>query len=154
VADTPPPPPPPPANPGPLPVPPDPEPRTVEVRHVHEILLTSPDPDPEPSPRLWERLWDLLVTWRMIVAIIAALTPWARGRSPVGIWAHTLHQARTEAGIGAAYVIAGVAIAAAWGLDRHTGRAVPRFLLATALVGGLGVLNWFDPILALTGVHR
>ncbi|MFI5687869.1 hypothetical protein [Streptomyces sp. NPDC051636] len=151
---TPPPPPPPPADSGPLPVPPAPEPRTVEVRHVHEIVLTSPDPDPEPGPRLWERAWDALVTWRMIVAIIVAFLPWANGRSPVGIWGHTVHQARTEAGIGAAYVIAGVALAAAWGLDRHTGRAVPRFLLVTALVGGLGVLNWFDPILALTGVHR
>jgi hypothetical protein len=135
-----------------MPVPPDPEPRIVEVRHVHEVILTSADPDPEPRPRLWERLWDRLFTWRMVVAILAAVTPWAYGQSPVGLWSHTVHQARTDAGIGAAYVIAGVALAAAWALDRHTGRVVPRFLLITASLGAFGVLHWWDPILALTGV--
>lgn len=144
-------PPPPPPMP---PVPVDPEPRTVEVRHTHEIVMTWADPDPEPAPRLWERLWDRLVTWRMIAAILAALLPWLGGQSPVGAWSHTVHQARTEAGIGAAYVIAAVAIAATWGLDRHTGRVVPRFLFVTALLGALGVLHWYDPILLLTGVHR
>lgn len=147
----PPPPPPPPAAPAPVP---DPDRRTVEVRHVHEIVLTSPDPDPQPSPRLWERLWDALITWRMLVAILAALIPWADGHSPVGIWAHTLHLARTEAGILAAYVIAAVALTTAWTLDKRTSRAVPRFLLVTALLGALGVADWFDPILALTGVSR
>jgi hypothetical protein len=88
----------------------------------------------------------------MIVAVIAALAPWAGGQSPVGLWSHTVHQARTEASIGAAYVIAGVAIAATWGLDRHTGRALPRFLLVTASLGAFGVLHWWDPILLLTGV--
>ncbi|MFI2761374.1 hypothetical protein ACH5A3_21270 [Streptomyces echinatus] len=147
---TPPPPPPvmtPPAPPAP---PPSPPPAEVVVRHVHEVL-----PVVEERPqRVWERLWDALVTWRMLAALLAALLPWAGGRSPVGIWAHTVHQARTEASIGAAYVIAGVAIAAAWGLDRHTGRAVPRFLLVTALIGALGVLDWFDALTLLTGVHR
>ncbi|WP_225840293.1 hypothetical protein [Streptomyces sp. NK08204] len=152
---TPPPPPPPiPTDPDPLPGPRGPEPRTVEVRHVHEILLTSPDPDPKPDPRWWEHAWEALVTWRMVAAILAALLPWTNGRSPVGIWAHTVHQARTEASIGAAYVIAGVALTAAWALDRRTGRAVPRFLFVTALLGALGVLDWFDPILVQTGVHR
>lgn len=151
---TPPPPPPPPVVPGPPPSMPGPEPvpQAVVVRHVHEVLLVAPEE--ERPPRLWERLWDRLVTWRMLVAILLALTPWAGGHSPVGIWGHTVHQARTEAGVGAAYLIAGVAITAAWALDRRTGRAVPRFLLVTALIGGLGVLDWFDPILALTGVHH
>ncbi|WP_435279150.1 hypothetical protein [Streptomyces sp. 1222.5] len=151
---TPPPPPPPPADPFPLPHPPDPEPRPVEVRHVHEIVLTSADPDPEPDPRWWERLWDTLVTWRMVVAILAALLPWLNGQSPVGVWAHTLHLARGEATPLAAYVIAAVAIACAWGLDRRTGKVVPRFLLVTAMLGALGVLDWYDPVLFLTGVHR
>ncbi|MFF8910187.1 hypothetical protein [Streptomyces olivaceoviridis] len=143
-------PPPPPAPPVPAP----PAPAPVVVHHVHEVVLVAPEPEPERPPRLWERLWDWLFTRRMIAAILAALVPWAGGRSPVGIWAHTVHQARTEAGILAAYVIATVAIAAAWGLDRHTGRAVSRFLLVTALLGSLGVFDWFDPITALTGVHR
>lgn len=121
---------------------------------IHEIVV-APPPEPEPEqPRLWARLWDRLVTWRMLAALGAALVPWAGGQSPVGIWSHTVNQARTEAGIGAAYVIAGVAIAAAWALDRHTGRAASRFLLVTASLGALGVLHWWDPLLLLTGVQR
>ncbi|MFE2382185.1 hypothetical protein [Streptomyces misionensis] len=151
---TPPPPPPPPAIPDPPPPAPEPDPipRAVLVRHVHEHVLVPVEE--ERQPRLWERLWDQLMSWRMLTAILAALTPWADGRSPVGIWGHTVHQARTEAGIGAAYVIAGVAIAVTWALDRKTGRAIPRFLLVTALVGGFGVLDWFDALTLLTGVHR
>lgn len=152
TAPTPPPPPPPP--PPPVAVVPSPAPQPIEVRHVHEVLLVVPEPEPERGPRLWERLWDALVTWRMLVAILAALLPWYEGRSPVGIWAHTVHRARTEAGVGAAYLIAGVAIATTWALDRHTGRVVPRFLLVTALIGGFGVLDWFDALTLITGVHR
>lgn len=153
------PPPPPPTVAAPVPVPPDPEPRIVEVRHVHEVVLTSPDPDPEPRPRVWERLWERLCTWRMAVAVLAAVVPWVGGQSPVGLWSHTVHQARAEAGIGGAYVIAGVAVAVAWVIDRRSsppgepGRAVPRFLLVTASLGALGVLHWWDPILMLTGVN-
>ncbi|MFJ4624251.1 hypothetical protein [Streptomyces sp. NPDC088812] len=131
--------------------PPPPPPGPVEVRHIHEVLLVLPEPEPEPRP-LWTRLWDRLATWRMGGAILAALTPWAGGQSPVGIWAHTVHQARTEASVGAAYILASVALGAAWTLDRRTGRAVPRFLLVTAALGGLGVLHWWDPIQMLTGV--
>jgi len=135
--------------------PPPPPPAPVEVRHVHEVVLVAPEPQEEEPPRLWERLWDAVVSWRLIAALLAALLPWAGGRSPVGIWGHTVHQARTEAGIGAAYVIAGLAVTAAWGLDRHSGgRLIPRFLLVTALVGGLGVLDWFDSITLFTGVTR
>lgn len=149
---TPPPPPPPvipPAAPWPPPAPP---PGPIEVR-VTVDLAPIPEPEPEPEPGLWARLWDWLVTWRMISAILAALLPWAAGQSPVGIWSHTVHQARAEAGVGAAYVIAAVALAAAWGLDRHTGRWVPRALLVTASLGAFGVLHWYDPILLITGVH-
>ncbi|WP_330236137.1 hypothetical protein [Streptomyces sp. NBC_00566] len=156
----PPPPPAPPAVPTPPPplLPPPPGPvAAMVVHHVHELLLVQPEP---PRPRLWERLWDWLFTWRMLAAIAAALIPWAGGRSPVGIWGHTVHQARAEAGVLAAYVIAVVALAAAWALDAHSsppgqpGRAIPRFLLVTALLGALGVLSWWDPIELLTGVHR
>ncbi|WP_234307875.1 hypothetical protein [Streptomyces sp. NBRC 110035] len=144
---------PPPAPPAaPPPVPPTPGPQDVVVRHIHEIVLAPQEPEPEPGPRLWERLWDRLATWRMAVALLAALTPWAGGQSPVGLWSQTVHQARVEAGIPAAYIIATVAVLAAWALDRHTGRAVPRALLITASLGALGVLHWWDPILMLTGV--
>ena len=154
----PPPPPPPPAAPASMPVAPDPGARIVEVRHVHQVILTSPDPDPEPRPRLWERLWERLFTWRMVVAILAAVVPWVNGQSPVGLWSHTVHLARTESGILAAYTIAGVALVATWAIDHHSSppgqpsRALPRFLLVTALLGAFGVLHWWDPILMLTGV--
>jgi hypothetical protein len=145
------PPPPPPVIPPAAPWPPPPPPSgPIEVRVTVDL---APLPEPEPEPGTWSRLWDRLVTWRMISAILAALLPWAAGRSPVGIWSHTVHQARTEASIGAAYVIAAVALTAAWALDRRTGRWIPRFLLVTASLGALGVLHWFDPITALTGVH-
>ncbi|MDX3681385.1 hypothetical protein [Streptomyces scabiei] len=129
--------------------PPAPTPGPIEVRVT---VAPAPIPEPDPAPGPWARLWDRLVTWRMISAILAALLPWANGQSPVGIWSHTVHQARTEAGIAAAYVIATVALTAAWALDRRTGRWLPRFLLVTASLGALGVLHWWDPILALTGV--
>ncbi|WP_432136809.1 hypothetical protein [Streptomyces sp. bgisy154] len=145
------PPPPPPAVPDPPLFPPAPDPAPVEIHHTHEVVLTWADDDPDPDP-WWARAWDRLTAWRMLLAIVAALTPWLGGHSPVGLWAHTVHQARTEASVPAAYIIAAVAVAAAWVLDRRTGRAVPRFLLVTALLGALGVLHWWDPILLLTGV--
>lgn len=146
-----PPPPPPPAVATPPVWPPPPPSGPIEVRVTVDLVAPA---EPEPEPGLLARIWDWLVTWRMVSAILAALLPWAAGRSPVGIWSHTVHQARTEAGIGAAYVIAGVAITAAWALDRHTGRWLPRFLLVTAGLGAFGVLHWYDPILLLTGVTR
>jgi hypothetical protein len=134
---------------------PPPPPGPIEV---HVTVDLAPPPEPEPTPPWWARAWDYavdrLLTWRMGGAIAAALLPWAGGQSPVGIWSHTVHQARTEASIGAAYVIAGVAIGAAWALDRHTGRVIPRFLLVTTSLGATGVLHWWDPILLLTGVSR
>lgn len=146
-------PPPPPVVTSPPPaVPPPPPPAEIVHRHVHEVVLVSVEE--ERPPRLWERLYDALVTWRMLVALLTALVPWAGGRSPVGIWSGTVHEARTEAGILAAYIIAIAAIAATWVLDRRTGRAVPRALLVTALLGALGVLHWWDPFQFLTGVHR
>ncbi|MBZ6250553.1 hypothetical protein KVH27_19495 [Streptomyces olivaceus] len=151
-----------PAPPPPAPPPPavrtDPDPAPVEIRHTHEVLLTWADPEPEPDPPLWARVWDWLwahlITWRMLLAILAALTPWLAGDSPVSLWSHTVHQLRAEAGILAAYVVAGGALTTAFVLDRRTGRALPRFLLVTTAVGALGVFDWWDPILALTGVAR
>ncbi|MFE7273025.1 hypothetical protein [Streptomyces sp. NPDC057623] len=139
--------------PAPPPVAPPPPPAPIEVRHVHEVLLVVPDTEDEP-PTLWERLWDKLATWRMLVALLLALLPWAGGNSPVGIWSRTVHQARTEAGISAAYIVASVAVVATWALDRSTGRFLPRFLFVTASLGAFGVLHWYDPILLLTGVTR
>lgn len=132
----------------PEPPPPDPP----EVRVTVDLGVPA-EPEPEPE-RWWSRVWDRIVTWRMLCAILAALLPWLNGQSPVGAWSHTVQQARTEAGVPAAYIIAGAALTAAWTLDRRTGRVVPRFLLVTTSLGALGVLNWWDPFLLLTGVSR
>ncbi|MFJ5176692.1 hypothetical protein ACIP68_23005 [Streptomyces griseoviridis] len=147
------PPPPPPVVPATAPPPPPPPPE-IHVRHIHEVVA-APAPAEEP-PRLWTRLWDTLVTWRLFGAVLLALIPWLGGRSPVGAWGHTVHQARVEAGVLAAYVTAAVAIAVTWLWDRHTGqkRFLPRFFLVTALLGSLGVLSWLDPLTLLTGVTR
>ncbi|GGS81863.1 hypothetical protein [Streptomyces griseoviridis] len=148
-------PPPPPAAPPWPGFPPPPPPGPIEV---HVTLLPLPLPEPEPEPRWWERVWDYvtdrLITWRMTIALALSVTPWVAGQSPVGLWSRTVHAARDEASIGGAYVLAGVAVAAAWALDRHTGRTVPRALLVTASLGATGVVHWWDPILALTGVSR
>ncbi|MDT0477377.1 hypothetical protein RM863_35175, partial [Streptomyces sp. DSM 41014] len=148
-----PPPPPPPAPVTPAAPPPPPLPAAV-VHHVHEVVLIPPPPQEPPRRPLWARLWDALVTWRFLGAILLALLPWLGGRSPVGAWGHTVHQARTEGGILAAYVLAVLAVALAWLWDRQTKqqRFLPRFAFVTALLGGLGVLNWTDPIALLTGV--
>ncbi|MBZ6250371.1 hypothetical protein KVH27_18545 [Streptomyces olivaceus] len=151
-------PPPPPVVPPAAPVPADPEPVPPPqvVHHVHEVLLVTPDPEPEPPlwARVWDWLWAHLVTWRMLLAILAALTPWLAGDSPVSLWSHAVHQLRTDAGVLAAYVVAGGALTTAWALDRRTGRVLPRFLLVTTAVGALGVFDWWDPFLAFTGVAR
>ncbi|MGX1221986.1 hypothetical protein [Streptomyces ambofaciens] len=150
--------PPPPPPPGPAPVRIDPAPGPVEIHHTHEVVLTWADPDPDRDPPLWARVWDWLwehlVTWRMLAAVLAALVPWVYGDSPVSLWAGAVHQLRDEAGILAAYVVATGALTTAWFLDRRTGRVVPRFLLVTTAVGAFGVFAWWDPILVLTGVAR
>jgi hypothetical protein len=143
----PPPPPPPPAMPVPPPVPPPP----AEV--IVHVVYPLP-PEPELVPPWWGRAWDWLAQWRVLTALGTALIPWMGGTSPVGAWAHTLHQARTEAGIVPGYVIAGTALAATWALDRRTGRWLPRVLYTTALVGSFGAVAWWDPIQAITGVSR
>lgn len=152
-----PPPPPPPAVPEPPPAAPAPEPRprvaTVRHVHVHEVLLVAPEPAPEEEPPgLLARAWDWLCDWRLATAVGAAVTPWMAGHSPVSAWAHTLATCRTEASTGAAYVLAGAALAGTWALNR-TNRWVPRALFVTALIGSTGAMSWFDPITALTGVH-
>lgn len=138
------------------PVPPAPVPPPQVVHYVHEVHLVTPEPEPDLPlwARVWDWLWKHLVTWRMLLAILAALVPWLNGNSPVSLWAGAVHQLRDEAGILAAYVVAAGALTTAWALDRRTGRVLPRFLLVTTAVGAFGVFDWWDPILALTGVAR
>jgi hypothetical protein len=150
---TPPPPPRPPAAPPVLPPVPIPPPTPIEVRVT--VDLAPPAEVEEERPGALARLWAQVASWRLAVAAGAALLPWLGGSSPITAWAHTLHTAREEAGLGAAYVIAGVTLGGATFVYRRSAsRFLPTFILVTASVGALGVLDWWDPIQALTGVTR
>ncbi|MFJ3630477.1 hypothetical protein ACIPQ3_30735 [Streptomyces albidoflavus] len=144
----------PPAPRPPAPAPPSDPPPPIEV-HVTLDLLPAEEPEP-PSrwARLMDWLWDRLTDWRLLLAVLAALTPWLSGESPVGAWAATLHAARTEAGLGPAYLIAAVALAVTWVANRRSERWLPRFAFTVALIGATGVLDLFDIVTLLTGVHR
>ncbi|MEW2351453.1 hypothetical protein AB0904_27770 [Streptomyces sp. NPDC006684] len=152
---TPPPPPRPPATP-PVPPPPPapvPPPAPIEVRVT--VDLAPPAEIEEERPGALARLWAQVASWRLAVAAGAALLPWLGGSSPATAWAHTVHTLRAEAGLGAAYTVAGLALGGAVLVYRHSsGRSLPTFFLITASVGALGVLDWWDPIVALTGVPR
>ncbi|MEV5977515.1 hypothetical protein [Streptomyces sp. NPDC052114] len=146
---TPPPPPPPaavPPTPAPAP-PPAPAPGTIEVRVTYAPMPV------EPEPSRWQWLWNWLRPWQSLAASAIALAPAFNGRSMATGWAYALNDARTTQSITAAYVLAAVAIGVALLLDR-TRRFLPRVLLVTAVVGSLGVLDWWDPFLLLTGVSR
>ncbi|MFD9151553.1 hypothetical protein [Streptomyces diastaticus] len=148
------PPPAPPTPPAPRPPAPEPPPPgPIEVR-VTVDLLPVEEPDP---PSRWARLVDWVCArctdWRLLSAVLAALAPWLGGTSPVGAWAATLHDARTEAGLPAAYLVAAVALAVAWAINRR-GRWLGRFAFTTALIGATGVLDLYDLVLLLTGVPR
>ncbi|MVO84172.1 hypothetical protein GPA10_05145 [Streptomyces sp. p1417] len=145
------PPPPPPAAPAPPPPPPPPPPShpgTIEVRITYE-----PPVPVEPTPSRWQWLTDWLRPWQSLVAAGIALLPAFDGYSLATGWGAALHDARTTESIGAAYVLAGAGIGMALLLDR-TGRLLPRALLVTSMVGALGVMDWWDPFLMLTGVSR
>jgi hypothetical protein len=145
----PPPPPPPPPRWYALPDPPPPAPLDVRVT----VDLVYPTPEPEPA-RDWSWLWAWLRPWQTIAAAaIAALPVLPHGYSPITEWAYVLHQCRTEASTGAAYVLAGVGLGVTLLLDR-SGTWWARMLLVTAVIGATGAMSWFDPVTALTGVTR
>ncbi|WAL93975.1 hypothetical protein [Streptomyces sp. Je 1-369] len=146
---TPPPPPAPPAAATPPPPwwPPPPAPGTIELRVTYAPVPV------EPEPSRWQWLWNWLRPWQSLAAAGIALLPVFDGYSLATGWGAALHDARTTASVGAAYVLAGVGIGAALLLDR-TGRLLHRALLVTSMVGALGVMDWWDPFLFLTGVSR
>ncbi|EGJ77709.1 hypothetical protein STTU_4920 [Streptomyces sp. Tu6071] len=130
-----------------------PPPAPIEVRVVVD-LAPPPEVEEEP-PGALARLWAQVASWRLAVAAGTALLPWLGGSSPATAWAHTVHTLRAEAGLGAAYTVAGLALGGAVLVYRRSsGRSLPTFFLVTASVGALGVLDWWDPIQALTGVSR
>jgi hypothetical protein len=140
----------------PVPPPPDP-PAEVIHRHIHEVLLVPAEP--APAPTRWDRLWAWLRTlghpWQLVAALAAAVVPIPGvGYSLGTTWAYVVHQTRLDHGVGWGYALAGSALAAAGTALARRGGALRLALLAVAFVGGLGAISLFDPITALTGVHR
>ncbi|MEU9498226.1 hypothetical protein [Streptomyces sp. NPDC048196] len=144
------PPPPPPAAPW-LPAAPPPDPGPIEVRVTVDLI--GPQPEPEPERRDWSWLTSRVRPWASLISGVVVLGPWFGGTSAVGAWSRAMHDARTEAGILPAYIIAGTALAIAFYADDRRPRWWTRGALLVALVGGTGAMAWFDPVTALTGVR-
>lgn len=149
---TPPPPPPPPAAPEPPAAPP-------QVIHViHEIVLGPPEPDEEPPTR-WDRVWAWMKTlgrpWQIALALGATVVPIPPGRySAATTWAYVVHQTRLDHGPGWGYALGGGALALAATAVVRRGGVLRLTLLSIAFIGSIGAISLYDPITALTGVHR
>ncbi|MDJ0460608.1 hypothetical protein [Streptomyces sp. H27-C3] len=149
-APFPPPPPPPVAAPPRTPWPDPPPPGPIQVRVTVDL---APAPEPERSRWDFGWLWAWLRPWQSLVAAGLAVAPFFGGDSLISAWSVTLDTARAEAGVPAAYVLGGTALGLAFLADKYRGHLLARVLLITAMVGGTGALDWFDPITALTGVR-
>ena len=146
------------AAPPPPPPPAVPPPAAVEIHHVHtHIVVAADEPEPEPESR-WSRLWDwatsIAAPWKITAALAGAVIPipWT-GYSAVTTWAFTLSEAR-EMHVDFAYGLGGAALLLTVQRFRRTHGLFALWGVAVAGVGFSGAMDWFDPITALTGVHR
>ncbi|WP_282795162.1 hypothetical protein [Streptomyces sp. CC224B] len=139
------------ATPSPAPAP-EPAAVDVDVRVTVDQPIT--DHEQHQARRDWSWLWGHLRPLHTLTAGAVALVPVFGGWSMVTGWAVTLHSMRDDAGVGAAYSTAALALAVAVALDWNRRRWLTRLISITALVGGLGVLDWYDPVWFLTGVDR
>lgn len=122
-----------------------------------------PPPPDRPAPPATadddEPHWDLrrLLHWpyaRPTTGAAAALIPWYAGQSAATRWGAVLTQARTEAGIGAAWVIAGLGLTVTAFLV-HRRRGWPSYaLLVCAFVGTVAMAHPYDIVTFFTGVTR
>ncbi|AMM12347.1 hypothetical protein Salbus254_5919 [Streptomyces albidoflavus] len=128
-------------------------PPPIQVHVTVDLTPVEEPPPPTRTQRVVDWLWDRCTDWRLLSAVLAALAPWLNGTSPAGAWAATLHDARTEAGLPAAYLLAAAALGITWAINRR-GRWAGRFSFTVAFVGALGVLDPYDLVFLLTGVPR
>lgn len=141
--------PPPPPNPHPAPEPPPAEPGVIEVRVTYAPYPTAPEPDPS----WWQRLTAIAPAWQLAAVLLLALFPIPGvGHSIATVWAYTVGEAR-QFGIPHAYALALTPLLFAGRAFTRTRSLRSLFVLAVALVGLTGAVDWFDPITALTGVH-
>ncbi|GCD46132.1 hypothetical protein [Streptomyces paromomycinus] len=145
-----PPPPPPVVPPRTQPWPDPPPPGPVEVRVTVDLVRP---PEPEPSRWRWDWLTARLRPWASLISAVVVLGPWFGGHSIAGAWSATLHEARTEAGLLPAYLLAIGAGALVFFADDRRPRWWTRGALIVGLVGGTGAMGWYDPVTLLTGVR-
>ncbi|MFD7016100.1 hypothetical protein [Streptomyces sp. NPDC059928] len=150
-----PPPPPPPVSPPPWYAFPDPPaPGPLDVRVTVDLVYPPAEPEPVPPSRDWSWLWQWARPVQTLVTAGIAAVPWLpHGRSLITEWAECLHQCRSEASTGGAYVLAGVGLGLAFILDRSR-RWWARTLLVTTVIGATGAMDWYDAVTAVTGVTR
>jgi hypothetical protein len=101
--------------------------------------------------------WRRLMHWpyaRPTVGAGVALIPWFGAYSPATWWGSVLTQARTEAGVGAAWVIAGVGLTVAAVLVNRR-RTWPAYAALTcAFIGTIAMASPFDIVQFVTGVQK
>ncbi|WP_372352646.1 hypothetical protein [Streptomyces sp. KL116D] len=108
----------------------------------------------EPRERRdWSWVWQWIRPWQTVTAGAVAVLPLFNGWSLATGWARALHAMRDDT-IGGAYTTAVMALALTYALDLRRRRWLLRLALITTAIGSLGVLDWFDPITFVTGVHR
>lgn len=123
------------------------------VHHYVHVVLPGPVPLP-PEPRFeWSRLWSWLRT-RHWVGAAAALAPVFMGQSLATGWGAQLRDARTNAGIGGAWVIALAVTTIAVTAARRRPTWYASALVTTALFGTAAMASPFDLVTFVTGVTR
>ncbi|MDG4531631.1 hypothetical protein [Streptomyces sp. AV19] len=157
--------PPPPAQPPAtaLPSPPPPPSGPIEVRVVVDLVHPEPESEPESEAGFWARLWDLVEPHvRPVQTFLGgalALVPTPTGYSAATTWAYAVHEAR-DFGIPVAYGLGlgALAIAVTAELRARQASALRQLAARTAVVitfiGVIGAIDLYDPVTALTGVHR
>ncbi|WP_425832609.1 hypothetical protein [Streptomyces fractus] len=128
------------------------EPTPRPARAPRRTKRTAPATAPQER-RDWSWLWQWLRPWDTFTAGAVSVLPLFNGWSLATGWARVLHDMRADT-IGGAYTTAALAVAATHLLDLKRRRWLLRLALITAVIGSLGVLDWFDPITFVTGVHR
>ncbi|MDG4535308.1 hypothetical protein [Streptomyces sp. AV19] len=144
-----------------LPSPPPSPSGPIEVRVV--VDLVHPKPEPEPELSFWARLWNLLEPHvRPVQTFLGgamALVPTPTGYSAATTWAYVVHEAR-DFGIPVAYGLSLGALAIAADAERRVRdkgvlrQLVARTAVVITFIGVIGAIDLYDPVTALTGVHR
>nr|WP_202447233.1 hypothetical protein [Streptomyces sp. SID5468] len=140
----------PPATPPPgTPTAPPPAPGTIVIREIYLPLPPAP-----PAPPRWRWSWEWLQPRRNLIGTVLALLPVFGGWSLASGWGHLLRECRAEQSTGAAWTLAGLALAVAIAADRWRPRWYTRALSCAAVLGTIDMAHLFDIVTLFTGVTR